>query len=182
MHIPNDDDNLFISFAEIYDRRLATGGQIATEIETNGIQGWDRFGRFKSFPPDSTEANQVLDSLASGLENNARVDQGEYLERWPIYAYGEGLGVTTADRFGWTQKDMPKFKPIEDPLINKTSATKLASSEAKLLAAFIAKMKFDIDGVNRVSEAARYLDLIDVQMDQKTIRSTLDRARNYLKK
>lgn len=179
MHLP-DDENSFISFAEVYAQGHATAGEIATEIETNGIHGWDQFDRYKAFPPGSPEATKALDHLAWGLKHNqdieTRIDIGG---TWPEMQYGPDRVPEMI--YGWSERDMPKFAKVDEPPVNKSSATKYANSEAKLLAAFMVVGNFDLDGINRVSEAKRYLEESGLSMDEKTIRGTLDRARKILR-
>ena len=41
-----------------------TVAQLASAVEAHGATGWDRFGRFGSFPPKSEGSRQALDALA----------------------------------------------------------------------------------------------------------------------
>lgn len=181
MHIPSysgDTPNTFNPFGYLIRKGIATPGEIATEIEANGIYGWDRFNRFKHFGKGTPEALEALDLMAAGLARNTELDiQGDQEStRWPFEDY-----PTREDLYGWTDLDMPKFVKVDEPPVNKASVTKYANSEAKLLAAFMAVGNFDIDGINRVSEAKRYLEESGLSMDEKTIRATLDRARKILR-
>ena len=50
----------YLSLGEAF--KQASPGAIATAIEKSGIFGWDRFGRWKEFKPDSKEAGRALDA------------------------------------------------------------------------------------------------------------------------
>lgn len=56
-----------MSFTDLgtFLRREITTGTLATAIETGGIDGWDRYGRFRSLKSDSAEAKEALDLLAA---------------------------------------------------------------------------------------------------------------------
>lgn len=181
MHPPSyekGNENYFNPFSYVFSRLDVSAGQIATEIETNGIYGWDRFQRFKHFEPQSQEALEALDLLASGLAHNEKLEsEGDQSSpTWPID--GE---PTRDDRYGWTDLDMPKFVKVNEPIMNPSSKTRLANSEAKLLAAVLYEMDFKF-GRNAVADMNLLLEKAGISMSEKTIREALARASEYLPK
>lgn len=180
MKPPNETDNMFCSIAWLYSGQLATPGQLATAIEMHGIDGWDDFYRYRHCEPDSPEAKSALAALSAGLKHNRRLEPHYNQLPWPDNVID--IDDLPENRYGWSKADLPAFCEDIEPSINQASATKLSNSEAKLLAAFLKSAKFDIDGINRVAEARKHLELIGISMDDKTIRATLLRARKHLPK
>lgn len=178
MHLPSYEkgkENYFNPFSYVFARLGVSAGQIATEIETNGIYGWDRFQRFKHFEPQSQEALEALDLLASGVAHNERLEcEGDqFSPTWPTD--GER---TRDDRYGWTDLDMPKFVKVNEPIMNPSSRTRLANSEAKLVAALLYEKDFKFDR-NRVRDMQILLERAGIELSEKPIRDALDRARQF---
>ena len=178
MHPPcyeKGQENYFNQMSYVYSHMDISPGEIATEIETNGIYGWDRFRRFKHFLPTSVEALEALDLLASGVAYNEDLEsEGDQIkERWPIS--GE---PAREDRYGWTDLDMPKFLKIKEPVMNPSSLARFANTEAKLLAAVLYEKGFNFDR-NSVSKMKLLLEKAGIELDAKTIRDALDRVRNF---
>ena len=64
---PDDEAPPLMKTLEMYLRDHSVG-DLATAIETHGIHGWDRFGRFCHFKPDSLVVNGILNDLAEQKE------------------------------------------------------------------------------------------------------------------
>ena len=58
-------------------------GDLATAVENNGIDGFDRFGRWKHFDPGSAEVVRVLEGLAAQYEWECGADDPSVSERSP---------------------------------------------------------------------------------------------------
>ena len=184
MHLPSNEKgniNLFVTFGEVYDRGRATAGELATEIETNGLYGWDRFGRYQHFPAASDEAKEALNALADGIERNREIETGIYQEPWPDCAYG-GESPNIHDRLGWSEKDLPKFTKVEEPPVNKASATKHANIEAMLAAAYIRASGYDIFAHGAIAEAMRLLEESGLSADRGRVTAAIGRIRNFMPK
>jgi len=98
----------FISVADVLDRGVSIGA-VATEIETNGIYWWDRFGRFrKAEKIDSTsdETISILDALADlqTLYYQDITDEPDPIDclPWEDMTY-------PLNRYGWHTDELPTF-------------------------------------------------------------------------
>ena len=109
MTTPNE-DNLLVSLADLIDQ--VTEAQLATEVEKNGIYGWDRFGRFQHFPAGSLTAELVLDLLAERFRHEVRRRDGET----PMWFSCEPPDARCL--YGWPKKDLPAFAGWDEPSIN----------------------------------------------------------------
>lgn len=93
---------------------LTVGGvseaTLASAIEQYGIWGFDRFGRFRQFPPESAdkvqtqELTEVFDALAANYA--ASQEQGAPLPAYDLW------GTEVYCRFGWPAEKAPDFKAI----------------------------------------------------------------------
>jgi len=185
MHLPSyekDNMNPFVTFGEVYALGKASAGEIATEIETNGIYGWDRFERFRHFDKDSDEVKKVLDALAYGVKHNHEIETGDYKDSWPDCAYGQESGPNVVDLFGWSEMDLPKFAKVVEPAFNKTRATKHANMEAMLAAAYIKASGYDIFAHGAIAEAERLLDEIGQSAGRERVTAAIGRIRNFMPK
>lgn len=94
----------FLRLGDLIFRARVMPGTLATAIEQNGIQTWDRFGRLKLFHIDSPEAQKALDYLAMvydswGQPPDERMDHEEFYERG-------------GDAYGWQADRAPDFDLI----------------------------------------------------------------------
>jgi hypothetical protein len=116
--------------------------QLADAIEMQGIQGWDRFGRFKTFTAATDPERQAaLDFLAQqhAWLISTDDDEGEIqspLDRVDIDSQVEYLG--------WKTDNLPKFEQLAalraaDPVAPMTSQQrrKLNADEALIAALFL---------------------------------------------
>lgn len=98
-----DINERFMSLDELVDASFASCGVLASYIERFGVDGWDRYGRYKSFLPGANEkeVSAALDFVAECMSRYMRLG-GKWREddSWP---YWENR------RFGWRFKDIPDF-------------------------------------------------------------------------
>lgn len=184
MHLPSysgDTPNTFNPFGYLIRKGIATPGEIATEIEANGIYGWDRFNRFKHFGKGTPEALEALDLMAAGLARNTELDiQGDQEStRWPFEDY-----PTREDLYGWTDLDMPKFVKVDEPVRPRFATAKEESTMLKLLAGalFLAKLNPERLNQDRVKKLRDALNDIGLDADKDTITKYLDRVWELRKK
>jgi hypothetical protein len=111
----NDLKSLYDLLAEGY-----TVAQLATAVETHGVLGWDRYGRFDHFKPRSDGAQLALDALAEFFTYEA-----EYFQRRDYESRlqpGEPADMTSAiesidqggsllEAFGWPPEALPAIDP-----------------------------------------------------------------------
>lgn len=97
-----------MSFTDLgtFLRRDITTGTLATAIEKDGIDGWDRYGRMKHYAPDSAEAQEALDLLADQAAYTGEPGVQSPLDRADMYPEA-GFW-----RLGWLDENLPKFDEI----------------------------------------------------------------------
>jgi hypothetical protein len=80
---PEWDERSFLSLFDLYriKTRIST---LATAIERHGIQGWDRYGRFKTFKAEQPEAQAALDALATQLAWDWNLDNCQSSDQSPL--------------------------------------------------------------------------------------------------
>lgn len=164
---------------------LSAPSAIATAIENHGIWGWDRFGRFKFFAPDSVEAQKALDMVAIEYEYQNQ-SQPHSLEQEHFHDMFDtehpALGL------GWAEDKKPAFTSDsnlpENPVRNKSAETKAGNSLYKIIAALCHGFNFDISEANstRVATVLDYLGQIDDTLDGNTIRDHLKIANKLIEK
>ena len=93
-------ENPFLDLGKLLQYTRSGPAVLATAIENHGIQGWDRFGRFRSFEATSPQGLLALDALAHA--------RSLYLERG-TYQLDE-LFDFPFDTFGWLSDIMPKLE------------------------------------------------------------------------
>jgi hypothetical protein len=103
---PEWDERTFLSLADLIGigKRVST---LAEAIERHGVQGWDRYGRFKTFKPSDPEAKNGLDFLARQYEWNCNGGNCQEDSCSPSDDY-EGEGQT----LGWYDDEHPDFEAI----------------------------------------------------------------------
>lgn len=100
------DPNAFIALWSLHFDRGVSIGTLAAVIETGGICGEDRYGRWVLFKPGSPEVTKVLDRLAvqwSYYQPDASEDA-----RRPRDAQGDILA-----EHGWRRADLPDLGAVE---------------------------------------------------------------------
>jgi hypothetical protein len=115
------DHEPFVSIGELLTRPRSDASAavspavLATAIEQQGVYGWDSYGRFVHFKPDSKDdaAHHFREALrAIALEANH--DWASWLDQFPEPSpanQGTGQG-TVFDRYGWRAADVPDFHAI----------------------------------------------------------------------
>lgn len=83
---------------------------LATAIEQQGIWGFDRFGRFRHFPPEKADAKQVTDlsEVFGALAANYAVS----LEQDGFAPVENLWGTEVYCRFGWIEGQEPDFAAV----------------------------------------------------------------------
>jgi hypothetical protein len=100
-----------------------TVAQLATAVETHGATGWDRFGRFGAFPPNTVGAKQALDALSdyrafeTGLlfqmQSELDLTDGECTVVGSPLDEIADFRDAGIHRFGWTTDAMPSIDRTE---------------------------------------------------------------------
>ena len=98
----------FLSIPVLLDRGIKVS-QLADAIETSGLQGWDRFGRFRSFEPDKEECKNALAFLASQHDWDLHDSMGQHDTMSPLDMID---GDEKIFRLGWSQQKLPDFDRI----------------------------------------------------------------------
>jgi hypothetical protein len=98
------DDDDFVSLWILHFNAGISIGALATSIESSGVWGWDRFGRFACFGKDSVEACAVFDRLALQYARNEHPMSSEE----PDDPVDDLLCL-----WGWSKRDLPDFACVE---------------------------------------------------------------------
>lgn len=139
---------------------------LASAIERDGIQGWDRFGRFKTFTKDSqgddaARYSKVLDLLAAQHEFDA-ISDGAH--RSPLEEAEDFAGSGHPLEYGWLENQLPDFsaivaegagQPVEPP---KRPSKRAETSEKRIIGAIL---KHVLPRAGYESEAALISDLLE---------------------
>ena len=107
---PAHSEDVFISLLQLY-RNKTDISTLATAIERHGIQGWDRFGRLKTFKDEQGEYKAALDALAALYAWESDFDNIQATEMSPIDA-ADGLPYSIFD-MGWPADQVPDFDKIK---------------------------------------------------------------------
>lgn len=159
------DKQTYISLVQL----INTGVKIsilATAIEKHGIQGWDRFGRFKAFTKDSAgddalRYTKVLDALAAQHE----WDEAPANYRSPIEEAEAFAGSGHPFEYGWLKSELPDFEaivagaagqPVAPP---KKPSKRAETSDLNIIAALL---QFLMPKAGYAKEAQLINDLLDV--------------------
>jgi hypothetical protein len=113
----NDEDKkpAFKSLLHLICRDKIGIGTLASAIEKKGIQGWDRFGRFKEFTleesigDDAVRLAGVLDTLAEQYAWDGEPGTESPIEEYDRYACD---GRRYSLDWGWLESKMPLFSAI----------------------------------------------------------------------
>lgn len=113
----NDPSTEFVTLYELLERNVPHS-KIATEIETVGISGWDRYGRFHELSklansnakhdPSCEVAFDALDHLAKDYAWVRKVRYPNERKPRDIH-YGEDTRLLS---FGWIAEKSPKFEEL----------------------------------------------------------------------
>lgn len=136
-----------VKLKTFYDLLLEgkTVAQLATAVETHGVTGWDRFGRFGVFSPPhkSGGADEALDALARYQEKEERYYEtreatgagSSWYDATPVTGLLEDLPLTAGiHRFGWTAEKIPSFdQPESYPPVPRLSNTTSHPRDALLI-------------------------------------------------
>lgn len=97
-------DDEFVTLGVLHFNAGISIGALATAIESSGVWGWDRFGRFSCFGKDSAEVCVVFDRLALQYARNEHpmdlVEQGDPADD-PLW------------QWGWLKGNLPDFGAVE---------------------------------------------------------------------
>lgn len=122
-------------------------GELATAIEESGIYGWDIYGRFKHFAPDSEQGKQVLETIAEEFAWRTGQRSSEKLS--PL-DWEEGFCVFT--KYGWPSDKLPDFKRHEsteleapEPPMRESSIKKTENASAAIIGALLAYIKGEVN-------------------------------------
>jgi hypothetical protein len=104
----------FASLADLLGQPNALSiATLASAIEAHGLQGWDRFGRFRIFDPKSPECDKALNALAE--EHAWRLDHeepGSHEDLSPLDAYDLHPDWRSVFGYGWQTDRLPDFAAI----------------------------------------------------------------------
>lgn len=101
------------SFCDLHyllDFRRVSIGTLAEAIERVGIQGWDKFGRFKTFKKETPEAQGALAVLAAQYEYEEQKANGRVDWMGPLDTVD--LSEPSPFHMGWKAADLPPLAEI----------------------------------------------------------------------
>ncbi len=158
---------VFFDLVLLHGHRHAVSiATLATAIERNGIQGWDRFGRFKTFKQDEAMFERALDFLASEAAFNT---EGRH-EQSPFERAADDF---EGPCFGWREGALPDFKAIEaeqagapvQPKRNPSADIKAEGNNLRIIGGLLAYIKGEL-GNSSHPDFKTEGDLIDVLADK----------------
>jgi hypothetical protein len=96
--------------------------QLASAVEAHGATGWDRFGRFGAFPPNTEGSKQALDALADYFDHSASWWHTQSDIAWSEESGVIGSPLDDLDdqlqvgihRFGWPENTVPSIDRSEE--------------------------------------------------------------------
>lgn len=94
---------------------------VASAIETHGLWGWDRYGRWGEFKPNSASCNDALDAVAQVNYSIVKARRQDPPSSW--HEVITGNTITPLHHLGWLKGQQPNFKKFEKELA-KTPAFK----------------------------------------------------------
>jgi hypothetical protein len=107
-----------------------TIAQLATAIEKEGIQGWDRYGRYKVFKKDDREFTLALDFLAGQYEWQSNVDNCQSHAPSPL----DQVDIDhPACLLGWSRATLPKFGAQTEHIVPEPRRPEPKNGAAKRL-------------------------------------------------
>jgi hypothetical protein len=187
MSAPEYPDNLWLSLHDLLSNNKydISVGALASSIEKEGIQTWDRFGRRISANGESPESLRVkeeaLDLLAEHYEiisrdviNNFTLDYEKY---FPMHPHHPMM------YFGWPEDEAPDFSGYESEslpqaLMASHSMEKVPRIDAKrtyllILAVLFKEAKIDFDSRGTTGLIARATEELGSPVSEETVRNIL---------
>lgn len=118
---------------------------VVTAIETHGLQGWDRYGRWGKFKPDQRPVSDALDAIA------------EVLKQWDLHGEAfnahdwieDHAGYHNLHAVGWAESDLPKFRDYVSALPKKPAvyrSTRRIEKNDLVLIAFLLRLILGEEG------------------------------------
>lgn len=144
--------------------------QLADAIEREGVQGWDRYGRFKVFSSQDKEYQTALDFLAAQHKWEAYEAMTQYETESPLEMCDWDSDVYLT---GWRRDQLPNFGRLAahresdppDPSRKRPSDTKRKNADLMLIGALLAFIKGE-DGFERHPQFKSQTDLIGYLLDK----------------
>jgi len=185
MSAPDDDKNPWLSLhGLLLGENKISVGVLATAIEAEGIQTYDRFGRRISANGDSPESPHVkeeaLDLLAEYYDGICRGDPESEEYRNNFFLYEEHPML----RFGWSTDEAPNFSGYESEtppqaVMASNSLEKVPRSDARytyliLLAVLFKEAEIDVRGHGTAGIIAHATELLGSPVSEQTVRNVLN--------
>lgn len=156
------DESELITLADLIVGKGVTVGVLATAIETHGIQGFDRFGRFRSWPPDSDGAKRALELLAIQWAHPDGYDE--------MSPADHDQGDTEYSNFGWPRGELPDFKALSRDVIvapaRPQSVKKRENAELAIIGMLLRFIRGELSR-NKHPDFSSEAELINVLDDQR---------------
>jgi len=168
---------------------------VASAIEAHGLWGWDRYGRWGEFKPNSASCNDALDAVAEVNYSIVKARRQDPPSSW--HGVITGNSVTPLHHLGWLKGQQPNFKKFEKEL-SKTPAFKPLENynfrpETELavigvLVDLVTNKTSRIDGFNTISQSriinkavSLYGDLPGVSKSnlERVFKAALEHIENY---
>lgn len=168
---------------------------VACAIEAHGLWGWDRYGRWGEFKPNSASCNDALDAVAEINYSIVKARRQDPPCSW--HGVITGNSVTPLHHLGWLKGQQPNFKKFEKEL-SKTPAFKPLENynfrpETELavigvLVDLVTNKTSRIDGFNTISQSriinkavSLYGDLPGVSKSnlERVFKAALEHIENY---
>jgi hypothetical protein len=107
------DPDEFVSLGALLAVENHSTGVLATAIEKNGVQGWDRYGRFGTFTKKTPEYQAALELIARQAQFEwCSLFQKGRTERSPAEASWDLNDATDFYRYGWLRHNLPNLAAI----------------------------------------------------------------------
>jgi len=179
MSAPEYPDNRWLSLHELLTRKNKISvGVLASSIEKEGIQTYDRFGRRISSNGESPESLRVkeeaLDLLALHYDN---LDSLEYENTFWRYEN------TRYELFGWPEDEAPDFSGYESESLPQAVMAshpmeKVPRIDAKrtyllILAVLFKEAKIDFDSRGTAALIAHATEALGSPVSEETVRNIL---------
>ena len=180
MSAPEYPDNRWLSLHDLlcFKEYKTSVGVLASSIEKEGIQTYDRFGRRISSNGESPESLRVkeeaLDLLAQHYDN---LDSLEYENTFWRYEN------TPLELFGWPEDEAPDFSGYESESLPKAVMAshpmeKVPRIDAKrtyllILAVLFKEAKIDFDSRGTAGLIARATEELGSPVSEETVRNIL---------
>lgn len=107
----NGDQFEFVSLASLLDAGESVG-VLAQAVEGVGVQGWDRYGRFRKFAKDDDECRCALNALAYVYSWQLSEEYGSPEVESPVEGALDSPQLNNPLLHGWMRQDLPDLKAI----------------------------------------------------------------------